>query len=104
MIQQFDVCRNPSRVGRDDRPFIVVLQSRLLQHLRTRVCAPLVREGALVPDARLNPVLKVQGRRLMLSPTELVSLPVAILGPAVANLEPDRDKITTALDLVFLGI
>ena len=103
-MSQFDVHLNPSRAGRDDRPYVLIVQTRFFDHLSTRVCAPLVREGALKPERRLNPVLRMKGRDCYFSPTELATLPVRMLGKPVANLEEYRDRIIAALDLVFLGI
>jgi toxin CcdB len=103
-MSQFDVHTNPSRMGHEDRPFLLVVQTRFLDHLRTRVCAPLLTERALQREPRLNPLLAVNGRAYYLSPTELVALPLRLLGKPVANLEDQRYEIIAALDLVFLGI
>jgi len=103
-MSQFDVHANPSRLGRHDRPFLVTLQTRFLDHLNTRVCAPLVMQGAIKPQPRLNPFLTVEGQDYYFSPTELVTLPVRMLGKPVANLEVQRDRIVGALDRLFLGI
>ena len=103
-MSQFDVHPNPSRSSRDDRPYLLVVQARFLDHLKTRVCAPLIVEGALAFERRLNPILPIKGHNYYLSPTELVTLPVRLLGKPVANLENHRDRIIAALDLVFTGI
>jgi hypothetical protein len=103
-MSQFDVHSNPSRLGRDDRPFLLVVQTRFLDHLKTRICAPLFVEHAFHPEPHLNPRLRVTGRNFYLSPTELVTLPVRLLGKPVTNIEDQRDRIIAALDLVFLGI
>lgn len=103
-MSQFDVHLNPSRAGRDDRPYVVILQTRFLDHLPTRICAPLFVEGAYKPERRLNPAIRVHNRITYFSPTELVTLPLRMLGKPVANIEDHRDHIIGALDLVFLGI
>ena len=103
-MSQFDVHINPSRSGRNDRPYVVILQTRFLDHLPTRICAPLFVESAYKAERRLNPAIRVQGRITHFSPTELVTLPLRMLGKPVANVEEHRDRIIAALDLVFLGI
>jgi toxin CcdB len=103
-MSQFDVHINPSRAGRQDRPYVVILQTRFLEHLPTRVCAPLFVEGAYKVERRLNPAIAVHGRIHYFSPAETVTLPLRVLGKPVANVEDCRDKIVAALDLVFLGI
>jgi hypothetical protein len=104
MTSQFDVCRYPGRGAVRDRPYVLVVQTRFLDHLKTRVCAPLVVPGAFFKQTRLNPMLRIEGKDVFLSPTELATFPLHVLATPVANLEADRDKIVAALDLVFTGI
>ena len=104
MTRQFDVFHNPSRSGRVDRPFILIVQAPYLDHLKTRVGGPLVTERALRRELRLNPELPVQGQNYYFSPTELVTFPLQLLHQPVTNLEAYRDRIIAALDLVFTGI
>jgi toxin CcdB len=103
-MSQFNVHINPSRMGRQDRPYVVTLQSRLLDHLPTRVCAPLFVEGAYKVERRLNPAIEVLGCIYYFSPTETVTLPMRVLGKPIANVEDHRDRIVAALDTMFLGI
>lgn len=104
MIRQYDVFPNPLRASRGDRPFVVSLQHRMLDHLPTRLVAPLVVDGAAIPLGRLTPTLRVNDRTYRLSPYEILPLAVRLLGAPVANLEAFRSQITAATDLVFLGV
>ena len=69
-ISQFDVFPNPVRQGRQHKPFVISLQHRHLDHLHTRVAAPLVTEIRGSPS-RLNPVFVIGGQRVFLDPTDL---------------------------------
>jgi hypothetical protein len=104
MTSQFDVFRHPGRDRAKDRPYVLIVQTRFLDHMKTRVCAPLVVAGAFLKQTRLNPTLRVEDTDVFLSPTELATLPVQVLGTPITNLESDRDRIVAALDLVFTGI
>jgi hypothetical protein len=104
MIRQFDVFPNPLKGGRRERPFVVSLQHYSLDHYPTRIVAPLVVDGAVVPMGRMTPLFEVERQKLRLSLTEIVTLPIRFLKPPVANLESERDRIVAALDLVFIGI
>jgi toxin CcdB len=104
MIRQFDVLRNPLRSGRDERPFVIVVQHVFFDDLPTRVVVPLMTASALKAQPRLNPAFKVLGQSVHLSPTELFSLLLRHLRNPIANLGADRDRIVAALDLVFTGI
>ena len=46
-MRQFDVCENPSARSREAAPFVVVLQSHLLNEMPTVIVAPL-----LIDDGR----------------------------------------------------
>ena len=104
MIRQFDAFTNPLRSGTDDRPLVVSIQHRSLDHLQTRLVLPLVREKALTPVARLNPAVSIKGRVLYLSPYEIITLPLRLLTTPIANLEEYHSEIVAAIDLVFTGI
>jgi hypothetical protein len=103
-ISYFDVVRNPMERGRDVRPYYVCVQHSHLDHLRTRVMAPLIVTAGLTQQNRLNPILDIENAKLFLDPTDLVTMEVRRLGKAVANLASDSFRIITALDLVFTGV
>ena len=104
MIQQFDVVLNPIRAVRVERPYLISIQHKFLDAAESRLLAPLAIEGAFAHWPRLNPDVEVHGRRLYFVPTDLIALPLKMLGKAVANLEADRHRIVPALNLVFTGI
>lgn len=64
-MAQFDVYRNPNPATRARIPYLVDVQSELLDSLATRVvvplCKPVVLKGRLAE--RLNPVFQVEGRK-----------------------------------------
>ena len=103
MIRQFDVFATPLRRGKEERPFVVVVQSARIDNL-SRICAPLVAARFLVPDGRLNPPFTIEGHDCYLHPAELMTLPLRVLRDPIANLEHARDTVIAALDLVFTGI
>lgn len=98
-MAQFDVHRNTGK-NRDAIPFVVVVQSSLLDSYRRRVVVPLVRKSALgkIGNASFNPTFKVAGISVVLHPLEIVSVPTERLGKSVASLDPDGNRIMAALD------
>jgi hypothetical protein len=103
MTRQFDVFENPLRRGREERPFIVIVQSDRYP-TNSRVCAPLVDARFIFPDGRLNPVFTVAGVRCCFHPLELITVPLHALRAPRANLEADRHHLVAALDLAFTGV
>ena len=104
MTRQFDVYRNPLRGGREERPFVVVIQHDFLADRPSRVVVPLVVARAMQPERRMNPLLEVLDQSYYLSPTETVTLPVRQLREQVDNLGRERDRIVAALDMLFTGV
>jgi toxin CcdB len=69
------------------------------------VVAPLITSDYFgEPIARLNPVLTVHDKPLILSPLELTAVLVRDLGAWQADLGSYRDDIVAALDMLFTGI
>lgn len=105
-MAQFDVYRNPNPASRTRIPYLLDVQSDLLDPLATRVVVPLCRPEVLSgkPAERLNPEFEIEGRKLYLLAPELAGVPRKALGDPVTNLSAQRRAIIDALDLVFTGI
>lgn len=105
-MSQFDVYRNTNPATRARIPYLLDVQSDLLDPLATRVvvplCKPEVLKGKLAE--RLNPVFEVEGRRMAMLTPELAGVSRKILGERVGNLSNERYSIVAALDLLFTGI
>jgi len=105
-MAQFDVYRNASPATRARVPYLLDVQSDLLEVLATRVVVPLCKPEVLrgKPAERLNPVFEVEGRKMILLTPELAGVSRKALGERIANLANRRDAIIAALDLVITGI
>lgn len=104
-MAQFDLYRNGNPHTCNEIPYLLDVQSDLLDPLATRVVVPLVRLAAApTPVRHLNPVFEVQGERVVLSTPELAGIPRAALGEKVGNLAQRRDEIVRALDVLITGL
>jgi toxin CcdB len=103
MTNQFDVFPNPAKKGRDDRPFVVDVQSYQFRNLNTRIIIPLILGTKNQEIPRLMPQFIIERKRLYLQPLEIAVYPARLLRNAVANLESERYQIISAIDLVFTG-
>ena len=105
-MAQFDVYRNPNPASRGRIPYLLDVQSGLLEPIATRVVVPLCKPEVLSgkPAERLNPALQIEGRKYFLLTPELAGVPRKMLGEPVANLAAERQAIVDALDFVFTGI
>jgi len=104
-LAQWDVYPNPSPRQRGEVPFLVVLQSDLLDVLATRLVAPLARPwpGHTLPE-RLSPRFDVQGEPVLLLPQEAGPIAARMLKHPVGSLRPHCHRIVDALDAVISGL
>ena len=105
-MAQWDVYLNPVARARDQIPYLVVLQSDLLDDLPTPWVAPLSRSRVDAPTLprRLAPDFLIVGERLVLKPHETGPLTARSLGKPVANLRTDAQRIIDELDAVVGGV
>lgn len=100
---RFAVYRNPRPASRKHAPFLLDVQSDLV-NAGLRVVVPLVETDYFgAPIRHLNPVLRVRGHGYVLSPLEIGSLPVSILKEPVASLAAEQDEIMDAIDFMLRG-
>ena len=105
-MAQFDVYRNPNTATRARIPYLLDIQSSLLDSLATRIVVPLCKPDVLSgkPAERLNPAFEIDGRKLLMLTPELAGVSRKALGEPVANLSAERTAIIAALDLAITGI
>ena len=105
-MAQWDVYPNPSPRQRGEVPYLVVLQSDLLEVLVTRLVAPLVRPlpGRAALPERLSPRFEVQGEPVLLLPQEAGPIAARMLKDPVGSLRPQSHRIVDALDAVISGL
>jgi toxin CcdB len=103
-MAQFDVYRNANPKKREEIPFLLDLQSDLLDSLATRAVAPLIPAGHLAPISRLNPVVDIERIHYMMLTQEVAGVPGNILGEPVCSLEERRQDILDAIDFLITGI
>lgn len=84
---------------------VVVLQSDLLDQLRTRVVAPLIPSGA-VPRVMqtLNPTVTVGEATYLFMPQLAATVTLAELHDRVGSLAMMQDSFVRALDALLSGI
>jgi len=105
-MAQFRVYQNPRATGRERIPFVLDVQSDMVDLLPTRMVIPLVRDRMFparrVP--RLNPGFSINGQAVVLSPAEMGAVAASALHEPLADLSTQRSEIIAALDVLFTGI
>ena len=104
-MKQFDVYRNPNPASAKTVPWLLLLQSDLLDDFPTRLVAPLVRPSMLpYPATRLNPTFKVDGEAATMLTQQLGAVPKRSLKHRVGSLERHRTDIIGAVDFLVGGV
>jgi toxin CcdB len=104
-MAQYDVFTNPSRSAADGIPYVVVIQSELLDALATRLTMPLAELDVSnkVPNA-ICPVIVVDGKRLHALAHYAAPLPAKVLRRPVGNVAAQASALVSAMDAVLSGI
>jgi toxin CcdB len=101
MPDQLDVHRNPGR-NKSVIPFVVVVQSNQFREAARFVVVPLVAASAFAsPDSDVGPHFVIDGWTVVLDPLQITNVPGAVLGPSVASLTGEADRVTGALDILL---
>jgi toxin CcdB len=102
-VRFLDVCRNPAVHGRDGHPtpFLLIVQSDLIQVRGSRVVVPLVRVNAAgTPINRLMPIFEIEGERVVMMTPQIAGISTAEIGPVVTSFAAHRFDIRTAIDIL----
>ena len=104
-MAQFDVYLNPQPASRQFVPYVVDVQSPLIDQLGTRLVMPLSRIGADQPvlPQNLCPLIDVEGESLSLMPHLAAPVVARSLKKPVASLSHRASEVTAAMDAVLSG-
>ena len=106
-MAQFDVYRNPNPNpnGRTAAPFVVALQSDLLDQLPSRWVAPLKPSKNIARRVEgLMPEVELDGKKYTVFMYESGAVPTQTLGNRVTSLEIHRFELIRAVDILISGI
>jgi toxin CcdB len=105
-VAQFDVYVNPHPGSRDSVPFLVDVQSGLIELLPTRLVMPLSRVGAgetRMPGS-LCPSVEIEGEVLSLMAHLAAAVPARLLRGPITSIRHRAGDVRAALDAVVSGI
>jgi toxin CcdB len=101
-VRQFDVCLNPSPNSRRYAPYVVVLQSHLLEAMPTVIVAPMLEREGRQPYRPVSAIVSFEARDYIVSVAELSAIDPQGL-KAAGNLLNYEFEIRRAIDGVFTG-
>ena len=102
---QFTVHRNANPDTKTAIPYLLDVQSNLIEDLGTRVVVPLypvsAMKGKIVRN--LMPILEIDGKQFVMMTPQMAGIPKRALGASVADLSIKRSEIISAIDFLVLG-
>ncbi|MDI5892328.1 CcdB family protein [Halomonas rhizosphaerae] len=105
-MAQFNAYENRNPASRERYPYLLDIQSDLLEELCTTVVVPLcpATQAESVRMTYLNPIIEIDGERYIALTQELAGIERKRLGRAVHDLGMNRDRIMAAIDFLMTGI
>jgi hypothetical protein len=101
-VRQFDLVENPSTRSRDVAPYLLVLQSHLLEGADSVIVAPVVRDAARLLQG-IDLSIELDGERLAVTLVELFSIERDLLKKVRGSLVDQEDDIRRGLERLFTG-
>ena len=101
-MARFDVYQYSSK----NVPYLLDVQTNLLNDLNTRVVIPLVSKNKAGKEIlpKLKPIIQIKGKSHILMTTDIGTLTKSSIGKFITNIEDThRDDVTEALDFLFQG-
>lgn len=103
-MAQFDVYTNPNPETKRSIPYLLDVQTDLLNDLTTRIVVPLYSASSMgKPAKHLNPQFSIKRSTVIMSTAELAGVAVKNLGDKVCSLKEQRNEIIAALDFLITG-
>ncbi len=104
-MAQFDVHKNKNPRTRATFPFLVDVQTDLLEPLGTRVVVPLTKVAGLAkkPVSHLTPIVTFDAEPYVLITPQLAGVARTDLGAPAGTLVDEREKILGAIDFLLTG-
>lgn len=105
-MAQFSAHKNANPDTRSTVPYLLNVQSDLIEDLATRVVVPLYPASAMKGKIlkTLMPTLEIDDKNYVMVTPQLAGVPRKTLGAVAADFSSKRDEIIAALDLLITGI
>ena len=101
---QFEVYRVKGLRPESPVDLVVILQNDVLDHLTTRVVAPLLPLDENYRIDRVVPAVEIENIRYAVAMHLVATIPVRNLGTMVGTLDAHEVALKSAIDMVFSGV
>lgn len=105
-MTQFTVYKNKNAVTKSRIPYLLDVQSGLLESLETRLVIPLapltLMKGRVI--TKLMPTVDVEGKSFVLLTPQMAGISSKDVGAFVCDISSLREQVIAAIDLLVTGI
>jgi len=104
-MSQFSIHRNSNQVSRKNYPYLINVQSSLLDDLETRLVIPIVPKKSFAKGQikELNPLIEIRGETYVVLTQQMAAIRKGELGSIVAEPRDHRQQILSAIDFLITG-
>jgi len=105
-MSQFTVYKNNNPKMRKTFPYLLDIQSDLLDQLRTTIVVPLGKYSVVKEQVitKLCPIVEIDSVKYAALTQQLAGIDRTLLGAEVANVSDYRSEFIDAIDLIVSGI
>ena len=104
-MAQYSIYTNTNPITKAEYPFIIDVQSPLLDSLETRLVIPLSLKSRFNEKAikNLTPVIRIKGIEYLVLTPQLAAIQKKHLGPYVDDFSKHRNEIIASIDFLITG-
>ncbi len=105
-MSQFTVYKNKNPRTKKTFPFLLDIQSDLLDQIRTTIVIPLGKYATVKDQVitKLCPIVEIDGTKYAALTQQIAGIERASLGAKVTNISDYRSEFIDAIDLIISGI
>mgnify|MGYP000523633892 CR=1 FL=1 len=105
-MSQFSVYKNKNSRTKKIFPYLVDIQSNLLDQLRTTIVIPLGKYSTVKDQVitKLCPIVEIDGNKYAALTQQMAGIEKSLLGSNVTNISDYRSEFVDAIDLIISGI
>jgi len=105
-MSQFTVYKNKNSKTKKIFPYLLDIQSDLLDQIRTAVVIPLGKYSKVKDQVitKLCPIVEINGNKYAAITQQIAGIERTLLGTEVTNISNYRSKFIDAIDLIISGI
>jgi toxin CcdB len=105
-MPQYHIYENLNEKSKMIYPYLIDVQSTLLNDLETRIVIPLALKDKIGKGIirNLNPVIIIKNKEYILLTQQLAGIPLTQLGSSICECLAERHEILSAIDFLITGI